>query len=331
MTECYRIDPEHPDPAVIARAAAVLRAGGLVAFPTETVYGLGANALDAGAVAGIFAAKGRSPTNPVIVHVNTAQAIEQVAIVSDLATRLAEVFWPGPLTLVLPKLPVVPGIVTAGGSTVGVRAPAHPVAQALIAAAGVPIAAPSANRSLQLSPTRAEHVQMALGDRVQMILDGGPAGGGLESTVIDLTTQPPRLLRPGLVTPDAIEAAIGPIIRTPGTPLTEAGPLPSPGMLSRHYAPQAILEIALDGGARVAQLALSGRRVGWLTFTTPTPIANVVTITMPREPRVYASRLFAELHGLDAAGVETIVVDWPPDGDAWLAIRDRLNRAAAPR
>ncbi len=197
-TELLAVDPFSPEPERIARAAEVLRRGGLVAFPTETVYGLGANALDPNAVAGIFHAKGRPANNPVIVHV--AEARDVLRVVADwpeIAERLAQRFWPGPLTLVLPKRAGVPDVVTAGGPTVAVRVPAHPVALALLRAVGVPIAAPSANRSTQLSPTRAEHVQRGLDGLIDLILDGGPTTGGLESTVLDVTTTPPRLLRPG--------------------------------------------------------------------------------------------------------------------------------------
>src|SRR5579864_4916197 len=189
------VDPQAPDAAAIAEAAALLRAGGLVAFPTETVYGLAANALSADAVSRIFAAKGRPAGNPVIVHV--ADAAGARALVDDwpaAAERLAERFWPGPLTLVLPRSRQVPDLVTAGGSTVGVRVPAHPVALALLHACGLPLAAPSANRSTRLSPTRAAHVLGDLGDRIDLLLDGGATPGGLESTVLDLTAAPPRLL-----------------------------------------------------------------------------------------------------------------------------------------
>src|SRR5438128_2586209 len=215
MTAVLTIDRQFPEPAAIARAAAILRQGRLVAFPTETVYGLGANALDAAAVARVFEVKGRPPTNPLIVHVAGADQIAQVAADwPDVAARLAERFWPGPLTLVLPKRRELPDIVTAGGPTVAVRVPAHPVAQALLKEAGVPVAAPSANRSTGLSPTTAAHVLRGLADRIDLILDGGPTSGGIESTVLDVTTSPPRLLRPGLVTPAAIEAIVGPIARS---------------------------------------------------------------------------------------------------------------------
>src|SRR4051794_29437194 len=241
-TPVLLIDPNAIDAGPIAQAADVLRRGGLVAFPTETVYGLGANALDAEAVRRIFEAKGRPANNPIIIHVaDVEQARQLVAGWPSEAERLAARFWPGPLTLVLPRRDVVPDLVTAGGSTVAIRVPAHPVALALIRAAGMPIAAPSANRSTQLSPTRAEHVLHTMRGRIDLVLDPGPTSGGLESTVLDLTTSPPRLLRPGLVTRSEVEAIIGPIVLSSTAPLGAVS-LPSPGMLPRHYAPRTPLE-----------------------------------------------------------------------------------------
>src|SRR5581483_10612849 len=238
-TEVVRVHPQKPDETAMTRAAEALRGGGLVAFPTETVYGLGANALDAEAVARIFAAKGRPANNPLIVHVpDVAAARELVTDWPETAERLAERFWPGPLTLALPRRETIPDIVTAGGPTVAVRVPAHPVALALFRAAGVPVAAPSANRSGYLSPTRAEHVLAGLDGRIEMVLDAGPVPGGIESTVLDLTGDPPRLLRPGLVSPAELEAVIGPIRTAEPAPTGGDRPLPSPGMLSRHYAPR---------------------------------------------------------------------------------------------
>ena len=331
------------DTAAIARAAELLRAGKLVAFPTETVYGLGANALDAGAVARIFEAKGRPANNPVIVHaadIDAARAI--VTAWPEAADKLAQAFWPGPLTLVLPKRDRVPDIVAAGGSTVGVRVPANPVALALIREAGVPVAAPSANRSMQVSPTTAIHVLASLSGRIEMILDGGPTTGGIESTVISLAGDSPRLLRPGLITPKQIEAIIGPIDRPgaePGAANRQsvtpdaALPLPAPGMLARHYAPRAPLEIASDGEPRVRQFLAEGKTVGWLALSAIEPglaaETRLVRERMPDLPAEYASRLYAALHALDDSGVAVIIVDALPDDDEWLALRDRLNRASA--
>lgn len=329
-TEVLTVDPRHPEPERIARAAEVLRRGGLVAFPTETVYGLGANALDAEAVRHIFAAKGRPATNPVIVHVAEAARIGEVAAAwPALAERLAGHFWPGPLTLVLPRHPAVPAIVTAGGPTVAVRVPLHPVALALLRAAVVPVAAPSANRSTRLSPTRAEHVLAGLAGRIDLLLDGGPAPGGLESTVLDVTTAPPRLLRPGLVTLAQLEEVVGPVERLPLILLAEGQPLPSPGMLARHYAPRTPLECAAAGGRRVADLLDSGLRVGWLSLAEEGGQApGLLKVAMPPDPAEYAASLYAALHELDALGLDRLVVTLPPDGEEWLAVRDRLSRAA---
>ena len=331
QTTIVQIDPHSPDLEAIAEAAERLRRGELVAFPTETVYGLGANALDAGAVARIFAAKGRPARNPLIVHASEVSAVQEiVAAWPDAAIRLAERFWPGPLTLVLPRRESIPDIVTGGGPTVGVRIPAHPVALALLRAAGVPVAAPSANRSLQISPTCAEHVARSLGGRIPLILDGGATSGGLESTVVNLSGDVPQLLRPGLLSPAEIEAVIGPIRRTANlAPAEDNAPLPAPGMLSRHYAPCAPLELYADSTARVHQLLAQGRRVGWLTFDPAPPLLpGLVALSLSRNPALYAVRLYAALHELDAADVHVILVDTPPAQEAWLAVRDRLERAA---
>jgi L-threonylcarbamoyladenylate synthase len=310
-------------------AAEVLRAGGLVAFPTETVYGLGANALDAGAVRRIFEAKGRPANNPVIVHVAEAEQARQVAATwPESAARLAERFWPGPLTLVLPRRPEVPDAVTAGGPTVAVRVPAHPVALGLLRAAGLPVAAPSANRSSRLSPTLAEHVLRDLDGRIELLLDGGPAPGGLESTVLDLSG-PPRLLRPGLVEPAALEAVIGPIERLGGGAAEGDAALPSPGMLVRHYAPRTPLEaVEGDGLARVAQLHAAGLRVALVSREAADVPAGVVVARLPADPAGYAAGLYTALHELDGRGLDRVVVALPPAGEEWLAARDRLRRAA---
>jgi L-threonylcarbamoyladenylate synthase len=333
LTEIVAIvsDPLAAD--IFTRAAEVLRAGGLVAFPTETVYGLGANALDSEAVSRIFTAKGRPANNPIIVHVSEAkEALRVAADWPTTAARLAEQFWPGPLTLVLPRRPEVPDVVTAGGPTVAVRVPAHPVAQALLRAAGLPIAAPSANRSGYLSPTRAEHVLRGLDGRIDMILDGGPVAGGIESTVLDVTTDPPRLLRPGLVSVEQLERLTGPVTFAAAIVTTDS-PLPSPGMLTRHYAPRTPLELAEDDGrSRVMELRSAGLTVGWLPLAPTEPIEQpeVLTVPMPLDPADYAAKIYAVLHMLDEAGVQRIVVALPPNRIEWLAVRDRLRRAAAP-
>jgi L-threonylcarbamoyladenylate synthase len=315
---------------VIARAAAVLRAGGLVAFPTETVYGLGANALDAAAVGRIFTAKGRPSNNPLIVHVADAAEAGRVAVAwSDAAALLAARFWPGPLTLVLPRRPEVPDAVTAGGPTVAVRVPAHPVALALLRAAAVPVAAPSANRSTELSPTRAEHVLRGLDGRIDLILDSGPTAVGIESTVLDLTVTPPRLLRPGMVGRAELEAVIGSVaVEGEPSPLRA---LRSPGMLERHYAPRTPLE-CVEGSAagRLEQLRREGLRVGWLTAGPSARAApDGVGQVLPDEPDGYAAGLYAALHRLDGLGLDRIVVAMPPDTEQWRAVRDRLRRASS--
>ena len=331
-TEVLSLDPSHPDPAAIARAAAVLRAGRLVAFPTETVYGLGANALDAAAVGRVFTAKGRPSYNPLIVHVADAAKARQVAASwPEEAERLAKRFWPGPLTLVLPKRPGVPDAVTAGGPTVAVRVPAHPVALALLRAAGVPVAAPSANRSAGLSPTRAGHVLRGLDGRIDLLLDGGPTAVGIESTVLDLTATPPRLLRPGMVGRAELEAVVGPVEESPAVAPRPGTVLPSPGMMERHYAPNTPLVcVTGDSRTRAEQLHRQGFRIGWVTWGTGAGDAppGVAAAALPREPAAFAAGLYAALHRLDALGLDRIVVELPPDTDAWSAVRDRLRRAA---
>ena len=327
--DIVRIDPQTPDPATIERAAQILRRGGLVVFPTETVYGLGGNALDAAAVTRIFAAKGRPARNPLIVHVaDAAGARTLVSDWPDIAQRLADAFWPGPLTLVLPKSPAVCDLVTAAGSTVAIRAPAHPAALALLHACGLPLAAPSANSSNQLSPTRAEHVAGKITDMIDLILDAGPTPGGLESTVLDVTCFPPRLLRPGLVTRSAIEAVIGPI-EFAATAVSDQS-LRSPGQLRRHYAPNTPLEMSANSKARVETLASQGLRVGWLTHREEDVLPAVFRILLPANARDYSAHLYAAMHQLDETGLDRIVVETPPAGDAWLAVHDRLRRASEP-
>ncbi len=342
-TLLLRVDAQSPDAAVIEQAAEILRGGGLVAFPTETVYGLGANAWDAQAVAGIYAAKGRPSNNPLILHVANVEAARQLVTEwPETAARLAERFWPGPLTLVLPKNPNLPDNVTGGGPTVGVRVPAHPVALALLRSCGLPIAAPSANLSEQLSPTRAEHVMEGLNGRIHAILDGGATTGGLESTVLNLTTKYPTLLRPGLITPAQLEAVVGPIKRrvTPAGTADANAPLPAPGLLARHYAPRAPLEMNYGIGLhRVKALLDAGEVVGWLCHAAAGLLdyrrkhgevfPNLYALQMPDDPEAYAALLYDRLHELDNLGVTRIIVDAVPNTEVWLAIRDRLQRATA--
>jgi len=308
--------PSHnPAPAEIERAAAILRGGGLVAFPTETVYGLGAVATDALAVAAIFALKGRPANNPLIVHVaDVEQARSLCQSWPDSAAKLAAAFWPGPLSMVLPKVDTIPAIVSGGGDSVALRCPNHPVALALIRAAG-PLAAPSANRSGELSPTSAEHVVRSFGDRSPLILDAGPCSGGLESTVIDLRGETPVLLRPGLISKDELERLIGPINLAPASPNSAPA---SPGLLSRHYAPRTALECA----ATPDELDMLQR----LYETAGLKVARYV---VPDSLSAAAASLYADLHRLDAAGFDRLLVLLPSDTDGWRAIRDRLTRASA--
>lgn len=294
-----------PTPDVLAEAARILRRGGLVAFPTETVYGLGANALDAQAVGRIFAAKGRPASNPLIVHVESAAAARGLAQHwPESGDRLAAAHWPGPLTLVVRRTEAIPSIVTAGGDTVGLRVPAHPVALALLRAAGVPLAAPSANRSEQISPTTAQHVADSLGPFVDdlLILDGGPCEVGIESTVVDVTGATPVVLRPGM-------------IRIAGdTQRARAAahePARAPGQRERHYAPDKPLVVV--HASELTRLQQEGD----------------VVLQLPPTPEAAANMLYAELRRLDAdPRARRIVVLAPPDDAAWDAIRDRLRRAA---
>lgn len=293
-------------PDAIARAAGILRAGGLVAFPTETVYGLGANALDAGAVRKIFAAKERPSWDPLIVHVRDVAMAETLA--SGVPATLTARFWPGPLTVVLPKHSCVPDEVTAGRTNVALRVPRHAVAAALLAAAGIPIAAPSANKFSRPSPTCAEHVAADLGDRVDLILDAGPTDIGVESTVLDLTRTPPAMLRPGGVTREELETVLGEVAIA-GSVEDElaAQGLAGPGMTVKHYAPRARVELFETETAlrdRAAQLPCAG-------------------VLLPQ-----ADTLFAQLRALDARGVEVILALLPPAEGIGLAVRDRLTRAA---
>ena len=308
----------------IRRAAELIRQGRLVAFPTETVYGLGANALDAAAVGRIFQAKGRPSTSPLIVHVDSVEmARGLVASWPEEAEILARRFWPGPLTLVLPKLALVPDVVTAGLPTVGIRMPAHAMALALIREAGVPIAAPSANRFSELSPVTAAHVRDALGDRVDCILDGGPAAVGIESTVLTLATSPRRLLRPGGVSRADIEALIGPAELGAHVENGEAAAHQSPGMHRRHYSPVTPL-ILVAKGARLPE----GRGV---YLWRERPAGAEKAIQMPGDPAGYAAVLYDTLHREDAAAWDWIAVEEPPGTPEWAAVADRLWRAAAAR
>ncbi|MDB4948466.1 MAG: hypothetical protein JWM27_1115 [Gemmatimonadetes bacterium] len=324
-----RVDPASPDAAVLARAASVLRRGGLVAFPTETVYGLGANALDPAAVARIFAAKGRPSYNPLIVHVADGERAR--ALASDwpeAAERLAAAFWPGPLTLVVPKHASVPDAATAGRPNVALRVPAHPVAHALLLAADLPIAAPSANRSTEISPSTAAHVAKSLGGRVDLILDGGPTRVGIESTVVSLLESIPMLLRPGTLSIDHLRAVVGDVRVPHVEPGADEARL-SPGMMDRHYAPRARLSVVDAKALReaAARDVERGLRVGAIAFDAGA-IEGAESVHLPRDPAGYAAGLYAALHALDDAGVDAIYVEAVPEDAAWAGVRDRLRRAA---
>ncbi|MCC6241604.1 MAG: threonylcarbamoyl-AMP synthase [Gemmatimonadaceae bacterium] len=337
--------PQQPDAQLLAEAARLLDRGELVAFPTETVYGLGADALNADAVARIFAAKGRPAWNPVIVHVADISAARAVtASWPPSAQRLAEKFWPGPLTLVLPKHARIPDVVSAGLDAVAVRVPAHPVALALLRAFGRPIAAPSANRFTQLSPTTAAHVVNSLGDRVQLIIDGGPCEVGIESTVIDLAGDVPTILRPGVISREQLEQALGATVRI-ASPPARAGtndaasapdvgtPQRSPGMAARHYAPQATVWLLHPGNRDELVDAMTtwnakGPIVALLRSLSLGQGSPHTVVAMPEEPRDYARALYAALHAADATAASLVIVEQPPDSDAWAGVRDRLTRAA---
>ncbi|HEX6369984.1 MAG TPA: L-threonylcarbamoyladenylate synthase [Longimicrobium sp.] len=326
------VDPAHPDPAALRRAAGVLRGGGLVAFPTETVYGLGAHALDPAAVHRIYEAKGRPAYNPLIVHLADAAAARALASAwPEEARRLAAAFWPGPLTLVLPKHDSIPDSVTAGLPSVALRVPAHPVAHALLREAGIPVAAPSANRSTGVSPTTAQHVAASLGGRVDVIVDGGPCPVGIESTVLSLAGPVPTLLRPGTISVDDLRPVIGEVA-LPSAATDATAARPSPGMLDRHYAPRAAVRIVprqerervlADAARRVDE----GKRVGALLLEDAGDPRIAPAVRMPDDPAGYAARLYAALHELDDAGCDVILIDPPPDAPAWAGVRDRLRRA----
>ena len=328
--------PPEATVAAVERAVKILDAGGIVAIPTETVYGLAAVATNADAVERIFAAKGRPATNPLIVHVaDEAMARSLAADWPDSAARLTAALWPGPLTVVVPRGPRIPDVVTAGGDTVALRCPGHALTRLLLETLGKPLAAPSANRSLSVSPTTATHVLDSLGNRVDLILDAGPCTHGIESTVVDCTVEPPLILRHGPLTAGTLAEALGNPV-TAGAVHPDAGPARAPGQLARHYAPRTPLELSADAPDRVAALLGAGRRVGWLTTTADAATTrhlaashDLVIVPMPAEPVAYAAMLYAALHALDKRDLAAIVVDTPPDTDAWQAIRDRLTRASA--
>jgi len=325
LTRVLVVDPERPDPAAIAEAAAVIRAGGLVAFPTETVYGLGADATNPEAVARIFEAKGRPATNPLIVHIARKEdAPACVAAWPDSAEALASRFWPGPLTLVLPRSGLIPDVVTAGQGTVGVRVPRPGVARWLILEAGRPIAAPSANRSTGISPTEAWHALKDLEGRVDLILDGGRTSVGIESTVLDLSNEVPTILRPGAVTQAQVSEALGEPVEHLAGVLELGQAARGPGQMAIHYAPRTPA-FRLDWGSPIPS---------------PDLVRTSVTIAFGEDPddgdrwlpdpESAARDLYATLHELDALGLDFLLLIMPPDEPRWRAIRDRVRRATRP-
>src|SRR5579872_6464070 len=316
----------------VAEAVAVLRQGGLVAFPTETVYGLGARALDATAVGRIFAAKGRPPRHPLIVHVSGEGDARPLALGWPAAAAfLSCAFWPGPLTLVVDRADRIPGVVTGGGPSVAIRAPAHPVARALLAALGEPIAAPSANRHQSLSPTTAAHVVAQLGGVIDGVLDGGPCAAGIESTVVDVRCIPPVILRPGPIDRDALSRVVPGIVAA-SPRMGDDEQRASPGLARRHYAPRArlLLERTKAGAVDAARaLAADGSRVGLVVYPEDDASSESGALlwrALPCDPAGYGRAIYRVLHELDDEGADVIVVLAVPEGEAWRAVADRLER-----
>jgi L-threonylcarbamoyladenylate synthase len=312
----------------IEHAVTILKSGGLVAFPTETVYGLGADASNPDAVAKIFAVKGRPAGHPLIVHVADAVQVANWARDSpDAARKLARKFWPGPLTLILRRAQGVSDAVTGAQDTVALRVPSHPVALQLLACFGGGIAAPSANRHGRVSATTAKHVRHEFGGAIDCVLDGGEADVGIESTIVDFSGTAPTLLRPGWIGPVELEQVLGMPLAAPGTDAPRA-----PGTLAKHYAPQTpLIVMEFDLLMEIAAtLTRVGKRVAALALTERRPVHERLTwIAAPTDPAAYAHKLYANLRELDEAGCETILVERPPQTAEWMAINDRLSRAAA--
>jgi L-threonylcarbamoyladenylate synthase len=335
--EIIVVDPVLPDPAIIAQAAGVIRGGGLVGMPTETVYGLAANALDPAAIARVYSAKGRPSHNPLIAHVADANGARHLAAEWPImAQALAARFWPGPLTLVVRRKAMVPAELTAGLDTFGVRVPDHPVALALIRAVGLPLAAPSANKFTEVSPVTAQQVARGLGGAVNLILDAGRTRVGIESTVVDVSGATPIILRPGMISREEIEGVVGPAGRA-STSVGVHDARPSPGMIARHYAPRAQVRLVatedLDAVLSEAELLVShGKTIGVLLCgrTLPPRAPFTFAARLGDDPALYAAGLYDALHGADAHHCEQLIVEAPPSSTAWDAIRDRLQRAAHP-
>ncbi|MGB9673885.1 MAG: L-threonylcarbamoyladenylate synthase [Anaerolineales bacterium] len=345
QTQILKIDPQQPQEAIIEQAAQAILSGELVAFPTETVYGLGANALNPQAVQRIFQAKGRPSADPLIVHIADKEELPFVAReVPQIAWKLAERFWPGPLTLVLPKAEKIAPEITAGLYTVAVRVPSHAVALALLKQSAVPIAAPSANRFGHTSPTTAQHVYDDLAGEVNLILDGGATTVGVESTVLDITQDPPKILRPGGVTLEQLRLVLGEVELNSSAPSTNTpAAMPSPGMLDKHYAPRAKLLFftnadtaqALSEMLKIARTASEQKqRVGVMVIEEERPIfanleVSVFSLGSGKNLEQAAARLYEGMRALDQAGVELILVRDLGEEGLGLAIRDRLKRAAS--
>ena len=323
--------------AAVKHAADLLRAGEVVALPTETVYGLAANARDEKAVAKIFRIKNRPANNPIIVHIASIEMAKRCVLAwPNPAEKLARAFWPGPLTLVLPCARGIPGMVTAGGRTVGVRWPGHPFIQAVIRECGFPLAAPSANLSGRVSPTNAEHVRKQLGDKISLIVDGGQSQIGIESTVLDLTVSPPQVLRPGMIHAESLAAVIGEFrIQNSEVNSGHGETLRSPGRLWRHYSPKASLLVLSwrDDADLNSQLStlnaqlLDCHVIAHTHIPSAEHFARVSVI--PHDAEAFARAIYAELHRCDAAGAGLIVVETPPESPEWSGIADRLRRASA--
>jgi len=318
----------------VRRAAELLRAGEVVALPTETVYGLAANALDETAVAKIFQIKGRPANNPIIVHVTGNEMAKScVKNWPELAGKLSKAFWPGPLTLVLPRAKEIPDVVTAGGETVGIRWPSHPFIQAVIRECNFPLAAPSANLSSRVSPTNAEHVRNQLGGKIPLIVDGGQSQVGIESTVLDLTVSPPCVLRPGMIHAESLAAVIGDI-QHPTSNIQHRN-LKSPGLLAKHYLPKAKLVVLnwRDEADLRSQLSALNSQPSTCFIIAHTQIPsgeNFAGVSVvPHDAEAFARALYAELHRCDEAGARVIVVEMPPELPEWAGIADRLRRASA--
>jgi L-threonylcarbamoyladenylate synthase len=314
----------------IDHAVALLRAGDLVAFPTETVYGLGADARNHDAVAKIFRAKGRPADHPLIVHLPADDHLSEWAQdIPDAAWELAEQFWPGPLTLILKRRPEVPDAVTGGQDTVGLRVPGHPLALELLRRFDGGLAAPSANRFGRISPTTAEHVREEFGASIPLILDGGPCQVGIESTIIDLSRDEPVVLRPGMIGADVLGLVLGRPVSGRGQANETAMPRVS-GSLAAHYAPRTALQLvaAAQLPQHIEACRVAGRKPAVLACSLP-PIAGLVWLSGSDSALRYGHDLYANLRALDHSGVDLILVEAPPTGSAWTAIHDRLGRAAA--